>query len=213
MPARYLILISTVIAIVCAAFAMSQPASAGGGACHKGQPVTDERSSIVTITNNCFVATITRVDEGATITFVNEDDAPHTVTGANFSWGQTYVSKGNEPEDPYLAKGDRFEQTFDDSGVYPYFCFLHPGMVGAVVVGDGEGGGTAGEGADRPASLAISEKGASASDNGVSAAAIPTANGGGRTLLPRVLVATGALLLVGIVRFGRTLAARRVPAG
>ncbi len=27
---------------------------------------------------------------------------------------------------------------FDEAGVYPYACTLHPGMVGAVVVGDDE---------------------------------------------------------------------------
>jgi len=28
---------------------------------------------------------------------------------------------------------------FDTDGVYPYACWLHPGMVGAIVVGDGVG--------------------------------------------------------------------------
>ena len=33
---------------------------------------------------------------------------------------------------------------FDQDGVYPYSCLLHPGMVGAIVVGDGVGTDLAG---------------------------------------------------------------------
>ena len=41
------------------------PAAAGGGICHTGSPVSDERTTTVTMSNNCFVATIARVYEGA----------------------------------------------------------------------------------------------------------------------------------------------------
>jgi plastocyanin len=195
------------------AVAMNAGEALGGGTCHEGNGVTDARATTVTMSNNCFVATITRVHEGATITFVNEDDAAHTVTGANFSWGQTNVSKGDEPEDPYLAKGDRLEQTFDESGVYPYFCFLHPGMIGAVVVGDGEGAGAAAEGAVRPASLAISEQDARTSGNAAAASGAATDADNSSIVLPLVLVASGVFLLVGIVMFARTLAGRWASAG
>jgi hypothetical protein len=35
-----------------------------------------------------------------------------------------------------LLEGDSIAATFDAPGVYPFACYLHPGMVGAVVVGD-----------------------------------------------------------------------------
>jgi len=35
---------------------------------------------------------------------------------------------------------DEQSVTFDDAGTYPYMCPLHPGMIGAIVVGSGEGG-------------------------------------------------------------------------
>jgi hypothetical protein len=31
--------------------------------------------------------------------------------------------------------------TFDETGVYPFACNYHPGMTGAIVVGDGKGAG------------------------------------------------------------------------
>ena len=36
-----------------------------------------------------------------------------------------------------LMPGKSVTHKFASSGVYPYFCVIHPGMVGAVVVGDG----------------------------------------------------------------------------
>src|SRR5690606_28103368 len=62
---------------------------------------------------------------GTEVTFRNLDAAPHTVTGESAAWGST----------KQLAQGDSLSHTFEEAGVYPYSCILHPGMVGAVVVG------------------------------------------------------------------------------
>jgi len=104
-------------------------AVAGGGGCHRGSAVRDAATTTVRLTEFCFSPTVARVERGATLTFVNDDVAPHTVTGAAMSWGHT----------ENLMLGDTLEATFTDEGVYPYACILHPGMVGAIVVGDGCG--------------------------------------------------------------------------
>jgi plastocyanin len=176
--------------------------------------VTDERSAIVTMSNSCFVATITRVDAGATVTFVNEDDASHAVTGANFSWGMESVSKGDDMPDPYLTKGERFEWTFEDSGVYPYFCILHPSMVGALFVGDGQIAVAATEADTQSASLAVSGQRQPSSNDPAAATSAATDTGDDRSIvLQLTLLAAGVALLAGIVVFARTLAARRASAG
>jgi plastocyanin len=56
---------------------------------------------------------------------VNRDDVAHTVTGVRNTFGDY-----NE-----LLKDDTFAHTFEAEGVFPYFCVVHPSMVGAVVVG------------------------------------------------------------------------------
>ena len=38
--------------------------------------------------------------------------------------------------------GDRVTVRLDRDGIYPFFCYAHPGMVGVVVAGDGRGVGT-----------------------------------------------------------------------
>lgn len=121
--------------------------ASAGGAC-RGQPVTDEASDAVVMTAGCFVPTIIRVHTGATVTWYSHDNAPHTVTGANASWGSF--------ED--VPEGARHSEVFDTPGVFPYYCFLHPGMIGAVVVDDAGGRGAGAgpvAGAERGRSLSL----------------------------------------------------------
>jgi plastocyanin len=102
------------------------PAFAGGG-CHGGETLTDQRGVLVDLKDFCFVPNVLRVQPGQTVTWRNDDAVAHTVTGVANSWGDV-----NE-----LGAGQSATYRFQASGVYPYACLLHPGMVGAVVVGDG----------------------------------------------------------------------------
>jgi plastocyanin len=98
------------------------PAHAGGG-CHADQ--TEDATSVVVLDGACFGPTITRVPVGTKVTWTNKDPFAHVVVGMGYRWG----SNGE------LLQGDRFSTVFRAAGVYPYTCYLHPGMNGAVVVG------------------------------------------------------------------------------
>ena len=110
----------------------STVSASGGGGC--GRQVTDEAGTTVTIRQFCFGPTILRLAPGETVTWINKDAAPHTVVGANAVWGDLSM----------LKRKARVTYRFVRSGVYPYVCTYHPGMVGAVVVGDPTGLGSAG---------------------------------------------------------------------
>ena len=105
-------------------------AVAGGGA-HCEPHISDQRTNVVTMAKNCFHPTVARVGVGDQVTFVSEDPVPHTVTGAVFAFGDT----------DELLESDRRAFRFDEEGIYPYVCIIHPGMMGAIVVGDGKGPG------------------------------------------------------------------------
>ncbi len=109
-------------------------ALAGGGGCYGGatqNDATGEKVATVRMIDACFTATVTTVDPGAEVTFVNADFGMiHNVNGNE--WGHF--------ED--MAKGDAFTVTFDEAGIYPFACQYHPGMTGAVVVGNGKGTGS-----------------------------------------------------------------------
>lgn len=118
-------------ALVGLGFAVASPASAGGGGgCHA--PVTVASGPDVEIVDFCFSPTALEVTAGDTVTWTNQDQAPHTVTGANVSWG--------DPSD--IGKDGSVSQTFRTPGVYPYYCAFHPGMIGAVLVRAGEDDGS-----------------------------------------------------------------------
>jgi plastocyanin len=103
-------------------------ATAGGG----GHCAPDEaRGNRVELEGACFTPSTLHAEAGETITFVNRDPLAHNVSGTG--WGN-YEDMGT---------GDRFTTSFLDDGIYPFACTLHPGMNGAIVVGDAEGGAAA----------------------------------------------------------------------
>jgi len=103
------------------------PAAAGGGGCHAA--MTHGTGSAVVIKNGCFTPGIVQLKTGGRVSFSNEDPYVHNVS-AN-GWGHL--------DD--LDQGEGFTATFETAGVYPFACTYHPGMTGAVVVGDGTGAG------------------------------------------------------------------------
>ena len=152
--------LATAIAIASATLA-ADDAAAGGGGCHSSSALSDGSATTVTMVKSCFGPTVTRVDAGATVTFINEDPGPHTVTGAAMAWGST----------ANMLQGDTLEATFADEGVYPYACILHPGMVGAIVVGDGVRAAGTRDVASSGVRLASNTGGGDESSSGVAAVA------------------------------------------
>src|SRR5262249_45539207 len=80
-------------------------------------------SAEVKIDNFSFGPTSQVVAVGATVTWTNRDDIPHTVVSND----KVFKSKG-------LDTNDKFSFTFTKAGTYPYFCSLHPKMTGQIVV-------------------------------------------------------------------------------
>ena len=77
----------------------------------------------VKIDNFTFNPQQIAVKAGDTVTWVNHDDIPHTVTSKTM----VYRSKAMDTD-------DKFSFTFATPGTFPYFCALHPHMTGTIVV-------------------------------------------------------------------------------
>jgi plastocyanin len=126
-------LTALVLALVAVALGLAAPTSAqAGGAC-RGIPVTISAGDRVEMRQSCFFPTVLEISAGTTVTWINAEDAAHTVSGANLAWGD-YAT---------LNRGEAVSHTFATPGAYPYYCFLHPGMIGAVLVrAEGDEGST-----------------------------------------------------------------------
>ncbi len=74
---------------------------------------------------------------GDTVVWFNDDAATHTVTsgvpGQNDT-GSLFDSM-SEPKTGLVKPTKTWQHTFDKAGEFPYFCSLHPYMVGEVYVG------------------------------------------------------------------------------
>jgi plastocyanin len=115
-----------------AAFASGGTALAGGG-CHEGATHADATGTdevTVQMIDACFSTSITAVDPGTSVTFQHMDSGLTHNVSAN-GWG----------EYGEMRLGDTYRATFDEEGIYPFACTYHPGMIGAIVVGDGMGAG------------------------------------------------------------------------
>jgi nitrite reductase (NO-forming) len=96
-----------------------------GGASTTGVSIVQGSSSLTT---DAFSPNPAQVSVGGTVTWTNDDSQPHTATsGENATPDQTFDSG-------ILAPAATFEHTFAEAGEYPYFCLLHPNMVGTVSV-------------------------------------------------------------------------------
>jgi plastocyanin len=85
------------------------------------------------LTTDAFSPNPIQVSVGTTVTWTNNDSQPHTV--ASGSNGQPDNKFNSSPNfNPLLTQGQTFSFTFTQAGNYPYFCMLHPNMVGTVSV-------------------------------------------------------------------------------
>lgn len=90
----------------------------------------------ISIRDFAFEPASCSVEAGSTLTFVNDDDVPHTATSedgaaATFDTGT-------------LQPGESATITVDSAGASPYFCEIHPSMQATIeVLGEADAGGQA----------------------------------------------------------------------
>jgi plastocyanin len=90
-------------------------------------------SGASTLTTDAYSPNPIQVSVGTTVTWTNNDSQPHTVTsGSNGQPDNKFNSSPNFT--PLLNPGQTFSFTFTEAGEYPYYCMLHPNMVGTVSV-------------------------------------------------------------------------------
>jgi plastocyanin len=116
-PAAFL---AALLAVLLAVLSSPLPSAAAVALDTSAQPSNTIR---IDVENFMFAPVSMTVKAGATVTWTNMDQEPHTVMSSDglFRSGA-------------LDTGDSFSFKFDKPGTYQYVCTIHPRMVGTVVV-------------------------------------------------------------------------------
>jgi len=107
-------------------------------ACGNGD-ASSEGSLIIRIVDDEFSPKVINVPVGSTVVWESGGSNNHNVIASDGSWqaiSSDYFEYG------IITKGDQYEYTFDEPGIYEYYCPYHgtnnKGMVGTIIVGDVE---------------------------------------------------------------------------
>ena len=84
-------------------------------------------------TDTCYLPYSLEINVGDTVMWSNDDTAAHTVSSGDPTEGLDGIFDSG-----LFMAGSTFEYTFDNTGTYPYFCMVHPWMVGQIGVNEFE---------------------------------------------------------------------------
>lgn len=103
----------------------AQPAASPAASAGAASPQPSAASEVqVRIVDFAFEPATITIKPGTTVVWTNDGPTQHT----------TASKEGNVWESKIMEKGDVFRYRFDTSGTYPYWCTLHPSMLGTVIV-------------------------------------------------------------------------------
>ena len=105
-------------AAACASVAVGVEGVASASATPAAKPAT---GASVSIANYAYKPKALNITAGTIVTWTNNDPTGHNVTFKRFA-------------SPTLGFGNTFSHTFRRAGTFKYFCTIHPGMTGKVVV-------------------------------------------------------------------------------
>ena len=83
-----------------------------------------DSSNAVSIDNFTFTPKTLTVKAGTTVSWTNHDDIPHGIASSENAFKKSAA----------LDTDDSYSFTFTAPGTYQYFCYIHPHMVGSIVV-------------------------------------------------------------------------------
>lgn len=93
------------------------------GEVERSKPAPAAETITVRIDGMRFEPSTITVKPGTTVTWIHGSQMPHAITG-----------NADGLRSSTLYKGQKYSHTFKSSGLYNYFCDIHPSMTGSVIV-------------------------------------------------------------------------------
>lgn len=79
--------------------------------------------------DGCYIPTTASVDVGGVVIFSNTDNVAHTFTSGTTTGGPDGIFDSG-----LVITGQSYQYDATEAGEFPYFCIVHPWMVGTIVV-------------------------------------------------------------------------------
>lgn len=81
----------------------------------------NSQANTISIKNFAFNPAELTIKSGQTVTWVNDDSAPHQIKSTTFNSAA-------------LSTGQSYSFTFNQAGTFDYSCAIHPSMTGKIIV-------------------------------------------------------------------------------
>ena len=129
-PRRYAVALLSVLSLTAACGGSSAPAGSKAPATHAAASVNTALLA--------FDPKEVRVKAGQTVTWIGGDDITHVLVEGTYDVGPDGL-RTKESDDKAFSlkltkKGQQVSHTYDKAGTFTYFCTIHHGMNGTVVV-------------------------------------------------------------------------------
>jgi len=113
--------------------------SSSGGKTDAGASSANKPGATVPMVFTEFKPTDFAIKVGQTLTFENENPIKHIIVEGSWMADSKTGLRTSGKDDGVFSltvnkKGDKVEHTFDKAGTYQFFCTIHEGMNGTVVV-------------------------------------------------------------------------------
>ena len=131
------------------------------------------------------------VQPGTSVTWVNNGQAPHTVTATD---------PAGAFDSGTLQPGESFSFTFKQPGTYAYYCTIHPFIKGTVTVGGGGEVSAMASASATPMASASATPTASPTASPAAARTLPSTGGGGWLVLPAAALVVCSVAVLGLRR-------------
>lgn len=99
-----------------------------------GNDIEEPGPDEVWMEGQSFSPTNLEVEVGTTVTWTNKSDLIHTVTSGSGRTADGLFDSGN------MSGGETFTYTFNEVGVFDYFCVPHENMTATITVVEEDGG-------------------------------------------------------------------------
>lgn len=117
---------------------LSSACGGGGSTKNAGASTANKPGATVPMVFTEFKPTDFAIKAGQTLTFENENDITHVIVEGAWKAGSDGLRTEGKDDGTFSLKvskkGDKVEHTFDKPGTYQFFCTIHFGMNGTVVV-------------------------------------------------------------------------------